>query len=82
MTKAIDYFTQSVTWHDVEEKDYCFAAELKGQPLRLRLNDFPKEPMYTLFVNDFEVCDFNDWPQRWRWPQSSDSKPFLLAPDE
>lgn len=65
MTTKIDYLKQSLTWHDAKEGDYISATEFDGQQLRLRLNDFPEEPMYTLFVNGFEVCDFCNWPDCW-----------------
>ncbi len=31
----------------------------------LRVNDFPDEPLYTLFVDGVAVGHFDDWPRAW-----------------
>jgi hypothetical protein len=33
--------------------------------LLVRVNDFPEEQLYTLFVNGNEVGNFDDWPEQW-----------------
>ena len=38
------------------------------QEWRIRLNDFPDEPLYTLIVDGREIIHFNDWPQEWTKP--------------
>jgi hypothetical protein len=31
----------------------------------VRVNDFPEEHLYTLYVNDEELGDFDEWPRQW-----------------
>lgn len=35
---------------------------------KIRMSDFPDEPLYTLLVDGVEVIHFNDWPERWSKP--------------
>jgi hypothetical protein len=53
-------------WKDSEDIDWPWIAAVGKAVWRLRLNDFPEEPMYTLFVDGNEVGDFNDWPELWQ----------------
>jgi len=39
---------------------------------KIRLNDFPDEPVYTLIINDAEVIHFDDWPGFWTRPEFPD----------
>jgi hypothetical protein len=51
-----------------------FVASVDGQHWAIRLNDFPDEPLYTLFVNGRTVLHFDDWPE---WPGAwSEPPPF------
>jgi hypothetical protein len=29
------------------------------------LNNFPEEPLFTLFVNDVLCLNFTEWPKNW-----------------
>ena len=40
-------------------------TEHEGRTLRVRVNDFPAEPLYTLLVDGVEIEDLEDWPSRW-----------------
>jgi len=46
-------------------------AEVGGQRWRVRLNDFPEEPLYTVIVDGREVASFNDWPACWTRPEGA-----------
>lgn len=45
---------------------FAFEAVFCGRIFKLRLNDFPEEPLYTLIVDGKEIINFNDWPSKWR----------------
>jgi hypothetical protein len=51
---------------DSEDVDWPWIAAAGKAVWRLRLNDFPEDPMYTLFVDGNEVGDFNGWPEPWQ----------------
>ncbi len=42
-----------------------YVTEHEGRTLRVRVNDFPAEPLYTLLVDGIEIEDLEDWPGRW-----------------
>ncbi|AKF03709.1 hypothetical protein [Sandaracinus amylolyticus] len=66
---AFDRWTSNeIVWRTTGDLDFPFAAEHDGHALRLRLNDFPDEPLHTLFVDGQDLGDFDDWPPRWRQP--------------
>jgi hypothetical protein len=52
-------------WRCRDDRDFPWTAEADGEAWRVRLNDFPDEPMYRLFVGDQSVADFHDWPKPW-----------------
>jgi len=59
-------------WFAIEAKwrpsaDPAFEWEYDAQPetLRVKLNNFPDEPCYTLFAGRERVADFDDWPKSW-----------------
>jgi len=35
---------------------------------RVRMNDFPDEPLYTLLIGNIEIIHFNEWPVTWSKP--------------
>lgn len=60
---AMPEFAVAVSW---TQTDGGYQAQVGPERWTLRLNDFPDEPLYTLFVNHRRVGDFSDWPQAWR----------------
>jgi len=44
---------------------------------RVRINDFPDEPAFTLLVDGGEVIHFDEWPKIWgampHFPKKGDS---------
>ncbi len=45
--------------------DMIFEFVGSGLDLKVRLNDFPEEPLYSLICNEREIIHFNDWPEFW-----------------
>lgn len=45
-----------------------YQARVGGRLWRLRLNDFPDEPLYTLFDEGERVLDFTECPAAWTLP--------------
>jgi hypothetical protein len=58
-------FAQAAAWRETGDLDFPWTADVAGEVWRVRLNDFPEEPMYTLFVGDEERGTFHDWPDAW-----------------
>lgn len=55
-----------VEWRETDDPEFPFESQIEGETWRLRLNDFPEEPMYTLFVGEDAIGDLDDWPKTWR----------------
>ncbi len=60
--------TQRVTWQRTADANFPLAARVGEQRWVLRVNDFPDEPLYTLFVDGRKVMDVEDWPSGWTRP--------------
>ena len=63
-----EVYRKSVNWRETDDVDFPFEAEVDGMRWRLRLNDFPIEPLLTLFIDDREWGTFDDWPPSWVRP--------------
>ena len=52
-----------------------YEMPFRGNKLRIRANDYPAEPMYTLLVGDvgreIAAVDLEDWPPSWTRPRST-----------
>ncbi len=57
-----------VSWASTADAELPFAAEIGGERWRVRVNDFPAEPLYTLIVDGREQIDLDDWPDAWCKP--------------
>lgn len=54
-----------VHWHESGNPERPWRATVKGAQWELRMNDFPDQPLYTLFVGNTAIGDFDDWPPLW-----------------
>lgn len=52
-----------IDWYKNYEGDFVFCR--KDVNWKVRMNDFPGEPLYTLFVEGNALFDFDDWPDTW-----------------
>lgn len=57
-----------ITWHATGDTEFPLQASLLGKQLKIRLNDFPAEPLYTLFVDGAALDNLEDWPRLWERP--------------
>ena len=61
-----EVFHRRISWKETEDVDFPYEADVEGAHWKLRLNDFPDEPMFTLFIDDAEFGHFDDWPPSWK----------------
>ena len=61
--------TRKVTWQKSQDAEHPYLACVDGAGWVIRINDFPKEPLYTLLVDGTPVLDFDDWPLVWIRPE-------------
>lgn len=55
-----------ISWTRTADAEFPFSATGADEAtLRIRLNDFPAQPMYTLLVDAVPLVSFDDWPQAW-----------------
>ena len=49
-----------VRWQRTTDGEWPYRASAEGHELAVRVNDFPAEPLYSLFVDDEHVTDLED----------------------
>ena len=54
-----------IVWEPTGDGEVPYRAEVDGRPCRVRVNDFPVEPLYTLLVEGEALADLEDWPAAW-----------------
>lgn len=59
--------SEDVFWQKVSPEGVEYVATVKGRVCRLRMNDFPEEPLFTLIVGDAER-NLDDRPKSWHFP--------------
>lgn len=58
--------SEGVNWQKVSEPGVIrYRAWVRASDWKIRLNDFPSEPLFTLLINGEEVIHFTDWPNHW-----------------
>lgn len=57
------YIDCNISWIDTPLVGYL--AFYNGKRLVVRMNDFPDNDAYTLFVAGNEIANFNNWPESW-----------------
>jgi hypothetical protein len=66
-TEALgEHLARELTWTETGNVECPWATEVDDVRWRVRVNDFPDDYMYTLFVGDAEAGSFHDWPETWR----------------
>ena len=61
-----DLFQEPIRWRRpwFKEKYIVATTTHNGRELKVRINDFPDEPMFTLVSANGQI-DFDDWPPQW-----------------
>jgi hypothetical protein len=67
---AEDYKVPGIPWRTIEPNQHSiiYTAVVGNSEWKIRINDFPAEPLYTLIVDCSEIIHFNDWPKEWVKP--------------
>ncbi len=69
----MDWKKHKIEWTYTGNASQPFQATAGGKRLQLRLNDFPAEEMFTLFVEGIELESFSEWPDdSWNQPDIPD----------
>lgn len=68
MARPSQYGERPVRWRKTGDVHFPYSAEVEGQTWRVRLNDFPAEPIYTLLIDGREVETLEEWPVVWERP--------------
>lgn len=63
---VLKYFLEKqIVWKPNAKPLFPHKASADGKELLLRINDFPEESLYTLFVDGQPVGDLDDFPESW-----------------
>ncbi|MFA7340794.1 MAG: hypothetical protein WC028_28670 [Candidatus Obscuribacterales bacterium] len=69
MNKLVDQLQVArVNWEATSESAFLFRTLFANTQVKLRLNDFPEEPLCTIIVDDVET-DIDDFPKTWTLPK-------------
>jgi len=55
-----------VRWQRTTDGEWPYRASADGHELRIRVNDFPAEPLYSVLCEGQSLGDLEDWPPAWR----------------
>ncbi len=63
------WLNQTIQWTRTGDVYAPYGARVDEHVLKLRLGDFPAEPLYTRLVDDVEVLSLDSvWPFSWKAP--------------
>ena len=57
-----------VKWSATGAADTPWVGSVGSEVWKVRCNDFPDEPLYTLLIDGKKIDDFDDWPRAWSRP--------------
>jgi hypothetical protein len=70
--RTIAWERVGIRWQPTDDGEWPYRARAAGHDLAIRVNDFPAEPLYTLFAGEVPICDLEDWPPAWEKPDPAD----------
>jgi hypothetical protein len=53
------------TWSRTSDPTAQWRSQVGPDIWTVRVNDFPEDHLYTLFVNDGALGNFDEWPRQW-----------------
>lgn len=59
---------EKIKWDFTKNGIYPYFFKKNNMELKIRVNEFPAEPAYTLIVNNKEITDLETWPKNWEKP--------------
>lgn len=66
----------TVNWSKTSNIDFPYATNLDGNDLRLKIGDFPDEPLYTVVDNkESTILIVNDFLDNWERSKGPSPKP-------
>jgi hypothetical protein len=64
-----DPSARPIQWRRTPSGEWPYEAELDGWRWKVRVGDFPAEPLYSLYIDDVKVLDLDEWPPAWTRPR-------------
>jgi len=59
---------EPLSWEHTGDGEIPYRTSVDARVIKLRVNDFPAEPMYTLLAEGQEIADLESWPDLWVRP--------------
>lgn len=56
---------EALHWSKTADAELPYEAKLGGRSFRLRINDFPEEPYFTVMEGERELLDIAGWSEGW-----------------
>jgi hypothetical protein len=53
---------RKVVFRKTNNHPILYITNVDGLDWKVTMNDFPDEPLYTIYIDDNPVMSFNDWP--------------------
>ena len=69
----------SITFTHTADGERPFTAIVSGATVLLQVNDFPAEPLYSVYVDGVHLTDLDDWPPAWTRPGTPPALLDLVA---
>ena len=54
-----------IAWSATGDGEYPWRTQIDGHETRIRINDFPAEPLYSVIIAEQSVGELEDWPESW-----------------
>ncbi len=61
-----------LSWQPTGDGEFPYRVVIDGAAVRIRINDFPAEPLYTVLVDAEALGDLEHWPGAWPRPTAAD----------
>lgn len=61
-----EWITKRVSWTRTGDIQYPWCAMVSDRSWRIKINDFPDEPLFTLVIEEKAIGDLEDWPKAWK----------------